>query len=430
MRYWIGLAAVAGCSGGQGSTNAHAPTYWQDVQPLLAGRCLQCHEEGGIGEFPLATYAEVHDVGEVMASTVEARLMPPWKAAPGPAYLNDPSLTDAQIAMIRAWVVAGMPEGDPGHPGSALPSQAVALPRVDATLQLPSPYLPTLSPDEYRCFVLPWSGGETYVTGFEVHPGNSTIVHHSAAFLIRPDGIAGPGVIDTFDGWDPDGSGYSCFGGPAETGQDLEIPVQQIAQWVPGEGAVLFPDGVGIPIVPGSLIVLQMHYNTVQSDGSPDQTSVDLMIADDVEQIGAFAPYLNPAWTLGGSMVTQPGTTTTYKSEGDPVPFFGVVLGDTIDLSNGFTIYGGMLHMHTLGQTAEIHALRASDGASEPIVSVPSWDFNWQLTYELAEPIAFAPGDELSLSCTFHNTTDAPVDWGENTEDEMCVGNLFVSAPK
>jgi hypothetical protein len=424
------LGLIAACNGGGDATPAKAPTYWHDVQPILAGRCVQCHTDGGIGTFPLTGYADVKAVGEVVANEVEARLMPPWKAVGGPAYTNDPSLTDDQIATIRAWVDGGMPEGHPADAGEPVPSLAVALPRVDATLSVPEPYSPRIDPDDYRCFPLAWDQpGTSYVTGFEVHPGNSTIVHHVAAFLIRPDGIAGPGVVDTFREWDAseDGPGYTCFGGPSKTGESLDVPIQQVAQWIPGEGGVLFPDGVGIPVVEGSLIVLQMHYNSAGSDGQPDQTTLDLMTEPDVERIGAFAPWLSAAWTFPGGMEIGAASSRTVTAEGDPLAFFGLLL-ENIDLSNGFRIHGGMLHMHTLGQHAEVHAIQG--GANVPLIAVDPWDFNWQLTYDLAQPVEFAPGDELSLSCTFDNPGDAPVGWGEGTGDEMCVANLFVSAPK
>jgi hypothetical protein len=419
------LAALIGC-GDPGSGDA--PTYEGDIRPIVEGRCLGCHQEGGIGTFPLERYDQVAAVGEVVTAAVESRLMPPWKALPGPAYSNDPSLTDAQIALFRAWLDAGMPEGD--QPGDPVPPVGIALPRVDATLDMPEDYTPAIDPDDYRCFVLDWSDpGTTYVTGFEVHPGNDTIVHHVAAFLIRPDGIAGPGVVDTFHRWDADDAtpGYSCFGGPSKTGESLEVPIQQMAQWVPGQGATVFPEGVGIPVVEGSVVVLQLHYNTLSADGNPDRTSVDLMTQPEVDRIGAFAPWLNASWTFG-LMQVPPQTEVTVTADGDPLAFFDLLLDD-IDLSSGFTIHAAMMHMHNIGEETEVRAEHA-DGSVSEIVAIEDWDFDWQLTYVLEDPIEFAPGDELALSCTFDNPGDTTVGWGEGSGEEMCVANLFVSAPR
>jgi hypothetical protein len=71
-----------------------------------------------------------------------------------------------------------------------------------------------------------------------------------------------------------------------------------------------------------------------------------------------------------------------------------------------------------------------ANGTSQVLLEVEDWDFDWQLNYLLAEAVAFERGDELELECTFDNPGTEMVDWGEGTGDEMCVANLFVSAPR
>lgn len=436
MAGWLLLAL--GCGGGDPS-EAVVPTWFADVAPIVEARCSGCHQDGGIAPFPLTTRAETVEVGEIVASVVEHRLMPPWKAAAGHrTYSNDPSLTDAQIATIRAWVDGDMPEGDPADAAEPLASVNVVLPRVDTTLAMPVAYLPSeAGADDYRCFLLEWGTpgagnpdpGFSYVTGFDVHPGNDSVVHHVAAFLIRPDTVVGPEVLDTFRGWDGADAepGYSCFGGPSLTGESLDVPVQQVAQWVPGSGATVFPEGVGIPVPDGSLLVLQLHYNTTSSDGLTDQSAIDLMLEPEVERLGAFAPWLDPAWTFGG-MPIPANSTISHTAEGDPLPFFGLLMGD-LDLSAGFDIHAAMLHMHQTGQSASVQVDRA-DGSHETLVEVPDWDFDWQLTYAFDETVSFAPGDGLTLTCTWENPTDTLMGWGEDSDEEMCVANLFVSIPR
>jgi hypothetical protein len=325
-----------------------------------------------------------------------------------------------------------MPEGDPADAGPPLPSLEVTLPRVDVSLTLAEPYLPSESQDDdYRCFPVEWPlAGTQYVTGFDVHPDNETVVHHVAAFLIRPDGLAGD-PRPTFLEWDDveDGPGYTCFGGPSRTGESLDVPIQQVAQWVPGGGATLFPDGVGIEIPEGSLVVVQVHYNTLSADGNPDQTSLDVMVEPEVERLGAFAPWLDATWTFGSMPIPPQSEGVVHSVSGDPVPFFELLLGDGIGLANGFDIHAAMLHMHTLGRHGIVTQRKAS-GESQVLLEVDDWDFDWQLNYQLAEPVAFETGDELELACTFDNPGTEMVDWGEGTGDEMCVANLFVSAPK
>lgn len=418
---------LTACAG----TSEDSPTWHGDIEPIVTARCAGCHAPGAIGGIPLQTYEEVSANGAWVAEAVEARVMPPWGAVAGHIeYKDDRSLSDEQIQAFRDWVDAGMPEGDPSEAGEPLPAIGTALPEVDVSLQLPEPYTPLLSPDDYRCFPVAWTATEdSYVTGFEVLPDNPTVVHHVAAFLIRPDSIGGD-LTATLAEWDAaeDGPGYTCFGGPSRTGQDVQVPVQQLGQWVPGNQALVFPEGSGILVPAGSSVVIQMHYNLASWDGAPDQTSISFDTAPTVEREGAFAPWLDALWTFGG-MTIPAGDTASFVSEGDPTGFWGLFMGAEMDVSEGFDIHAVMLHMHQVGRSGTVRVDRA-DGSSQVLLEVDDWDFHWQLNYQLAQAVSFSPGDSLYLNCAFDNTAGAEdVVWGEGSTDEMCVGNLFITEP-
>ena len=48
------------------------PTYHQDVAPILDGRCVSCHQAGGIGPFALDSYAAAKPLASVIAASVKA----------------------------------------------------------------------------------------------------------------------------------------------------------------------------------------------------------------------------------------------------------------------------------------------------------------------------------------------------------------------
>ncbi|TNE90520.1 MAG: hypothetical protein EP330_07895 [Deltaproteobacteria bacterium] len=402
------------------------PTWHQDVAPIVEARCGSCHTEGAVAPFALDTYEQAAGMGPIVAAAAESGLMPPWFAEDVRAYSNDHSLTDEQIATVVDWVAADMPEGDPDDPGEALPATATSLPRTDLTLSMPEAYEPVGDPDDYRCFVLDWpEATDLFVTGFEPHPGNDALVHHIAAFLVRPDNLAGQGAFDQIRGWDAGsaGPGYACFGGPgsSETEEDLRAPIQQLAQWVPGGGAFVFPEGSGIEVPAGSMIVLQLHYFD-QTDGT-DLTTIDFMTEESVARKGAFAPWLDATWPLG-NMEIPPGGTDIDKVD-DPRDFWQLMTGG-LDLEAGFDIHSTMMHMHTRGVGGSTW-IEHADGTREDILVLEKYDFDWQFNYQLAEPARFAPGDQLGVECVFANDGDAPINWGEGTLDEMCVSNLFVT---
>lgn len=103
--------------------------WYGDVEPIVTASCTSCHVAGGLGGFPLDSYAAAAPMAEAIASAVEARRMPTWKAEDGcNDYRGDPSLSADSIARLRAWADAGAPEGDIGKtravapPDSSLPA--------------------------------------------------------------------------------------------------------------------------------------------------------------------------------------------------------------------------------------------------------------------------------------------------------------------
>lgn len=405
-------------------------TFYEDVKPIVDGRCVNCHYPEGIGQIDFSNPETIQEWGPVIDHVVGNRTMPPWSAEG--AFVNDWSLSESQIATIQDWVALGMPMGDSAAETKSLPVVATQLSRVDHTLTMTESFTPSVeSGDEYRCFVLDWDAEtSTYITGFNALPGNAQMVHHIAAFLVRPDGLMGDSIFESMAEWENDDNevGYSCFGGPTLTGSSSQVPIEQIAQWVPGNQGMDFPEGTGIPIDPGSKIILQLHYNVdpMQSDRS-DQTSLQFALSDTVDSTAAYAPWLNGLWPVSGMPIPAGATGVKHTVEGDPRGFFNV-LNPNLDLESGFVIHGMMMHMHRLGRSGQL-ILNKSNGEQVQLLNIPQWDFDWQFTYLLNTPVVFEDGDTLTLECVFdNNATDAvDVDWGEGTNDEMCVGNLYIS---
>ena len=70
------------------------------------------------------------------------------------------------------------------------------------------------------------------------------------------------------------------------------------------------------------------------------------------------------------------------------------------------------------------------DGREELLLSVPKYDFNWQTTYTLEEPMLIPAGTKIVHSTVYDNSTQNPanpdpnrvVPWGEQSFDEMLYG--------
>jgi hypothetical protein len=409
-------------------------TWWGDVQPIVEGRCTNCHVEGGIGGFALDTYDEAYLWRGPIQLAVTNGTMPPWPATGEVQYDYDWSLTDEQVNTIVSWGEEGAPLGNEALAGASLPAISSSLSRVDLTLSMSGSYTPNRNlDDDYRCFPMAWPETETrYITGFNALPGNHGVVHHIAAYLVSGDNMIGDSIFDQLQDWSEaeEELGYTCFGGPSGPTGDIQLPIQQVGNWVPGNRGVDFPSGTGIKVVPGSWIVLQLHYNIDSfSDDPTDQTLIEFKLEDTVEKEAAFAPWLDIMWTLGSMNIPAGEESISYTAEEDPRGFFNF-LNPELVFEEGFLIHSVMLHMHELGVSGAVDLVH-SDGSVTPLLGIPDWDFEWQMTYRLSEPIIFQVGDKLSVNCTYDNSGAEAVNtyWGEGTDDEMCVANLYVTQP-
>ncbi len=136
------------------------PTYSKDVALLLQNNCQECHRRGQVGPFALETYEQARKRAADLASVVEDRLMPPWKAVPnvGPRFQHDRSLSERDVRTIVAWAEAGAPEGDPADlpPARAFPIDWTMEGGPDLIIDTGADFeIPASGDDVYRCFVVP-----------------------------------------------------------------------------------------------------------------------------------------------------------------------------------------------------------------------------------------------------------------------------------
>jgi mono/diheme cytochrome c family protein len=436
----VGIAALSvalvGCSGGdapggdkggdkggdQGGDVTKPPpqdvSYYRDVKAIVDQKCIKCHTEGGIAPFTLTSFDDVRRAKDAIGPAISIGVMPPWPPSKDCGqYMDDRSLSEAQIATINAWIAADGPEGDPSEAPPPIEVKG-GLSRVDLTLGLSEAYTPKTSPDDYRCFLVDWPAQQTtYVTGFGVTPGTPAIVHHVIAFVATPDKVATYQALDAAE----EGPGYTCFGGPG--GGNLSW----LGGWAPGSLGADFPAGTGIEVAAGSKIVVQIHYNTLSAPPSADQTKIALKTDAAVEKKAAVLPWANPTWVTSQTMTIPAHTPDTKHTWSiDPSLYLGSVTKGVLANNKPFTIYSAGLHMHTRG-THAVTSIARSGGANECLLDIERWNFHWQGSYGMVQPKQFNPGDKLSLECHWANDGAVDINWGEGTGDEMCLGTYYVT---
>ena len=424
MYNWIAVSVVttliftAGCTAGKGENGDSAdvegaasssPTWHQDVRPLIESSCSNCHQEGAVGGFPLETYEDVSLIKAQVADAVADRRMPPWKAVDGCAdYRDDISSTQDEIDVVVEWVDAGAPLGDPEQTRLGEPPRTEGLERVDLSLPLPVAYeVNTDLTDDYRCFAVDWPLDEdVYVTGYEVKPDRADLVHHMIAYIVPGSYADALAELEAEDGR----PGYECFGGPGPISQ---ADAAWLGAWAPGAVQGALPNNIGLQMEAGSMLVLQMHYNSKSGATGTDQTKIDFMVESTVDRPGWIQPFTNPSWVFGGGMTIPANSEDVRHSFETQVP-------------RDLEFHTANIHMHTRGRTGRMEIQRA-DGTDDCMIQIDDWDFDWQRSYVFEEPKSINSGDVWHLDCSWDNATDSDLDWGEGTGDEMCLGTALVT---
>ena len=98
-------------------------TFSKDIAPILQRSCESCHRPGGGAPMSLISYSDVRPWARSIRNRTTAREMPPWfidKNIGIQHFKDDPSLSDAEIETVAAWVDAGAPRGNPADLPPAL----------------------------------------------------------------------------------------------------------------------------------------------------------------------------------------------------------------------------------------------------------------------------------------------------------------------
>jgi len=399
-----GMVSVLDPTCGVTTEVAANPTYAEHVAPLLMNNCTQCHVKGGIAPFPLTNYDETKPYAGLIKDRVVAREMPPFNpdnCGECNTFKDVHWLTSEEIATIAAWSDAQAPSGDLTKAPTP-PAPSPGLVEANATIDMGVSYTPDASKsDDYRCFVVdPGLTTDTFITAYDIVPGDSRVVHHVIAFAL--DTANADTNAEALDAADP-GPGYTCFGGPNVAASRF------VAGWAPGGGATRFPKGTGLKLNAGRKMVLQIHYN-LAGGAFPDQTKMKAVLADTVAKEALISRIATNDINLppGQPLVTATGENTVPAMAGT------------------VTIWGVAPHMHQTGKT--MHVESDHNGTKQCLLNVNNWDFHWQSFSMYDTPPTVSGGDIMRITCGYDTSGRTTVTTnGEGTENEMCIAFFYVT---
>lgn len=438
------FVSVAGTGGAIANNMAeHASlSYVNDIAPIIAENCAECHREGGIAPFAMDSSLAVQGWSPMIREVVLTKRMPPGQIdnKVGHKMKNEMNLSDEEMQKLVRWVDAGSPVDGDEDPLTALtwPETKWSLGEPDMIVKIPATTVPATGVVDYKDIVVDLDlDEERWVRGSEVAPGAPEVLHHIITTVVPPGGGEDPQALflKAINSLPEDRAAAiraEMFAAVAAGEQpdidkifrdNPEIDVgallggggpdqASIAGYAPGNSVSLNPEGVGGRLVPGTKLSFQMHYTTSGKEQT-DETEIGIYFYPE-----GYVPEERMGGGVGNAFtIAIPAGAKDHEME--LVTY----------IKNDAEIHSLMPHMHFRGKRMKFTAVYP-DGSEEVILSVPAYSFNWQLAHELAEPLAVPGGTKIIATGAFDNSGQNPynpdpsieVNWGEQSWEEMFMG--------
>ena len=406
-------------------------------------------------------------------------------------FANDTSLSNDEIATITAWVDAGAPEGDGpapapprfsdggwNHPEGLDPDFVYDFPiawQIDADGESPNFNLYTKMPfDDKRL-----------VSATQVLPGNYAATHHIVTglfkmpprmmlgtgpawpggpevdYLLIPDPDAEPVTADdsseddadsdadsSEDDSDADSSDDASSDDDSDAAEALAALRTGFGAYVPGVGA--------LPTKPGQareirgdlydIVFWNLHY---QATGKPEtaRPSVGVWWATDEGTTRVRSLALGEHTSEGAQLVAEPPLSKAERAKlrfsrqaGQGLnPMLAAIPPNAANwtvtgigaFQNDSVIQSLFVHAHVRGKDFT-WVLTYPDGREDVLLRVPNYNFDWQFSYDLVEPLKVPAGSTVKLIGRYDNSRNnrrnpAPhkeTYWSEQSWDDMFLANV------
>jgi hypothetical protein len=367
------------------------PDYARDIAPVLYDHCAKCHRPDGVAPFALTNYSVAAEWAPTIKHALLSGQMPPWHADPEYGrFSNDLSLPGHLKSALVRWIDAGAPRGEGGDPLADLPPPPAfdrwpdELGEPDALVTIPVQPIKATGSEPYRyIFAHTPNTSNVWLKAAIVRPSNYRVVHH---YMVWKGHIGNHGMAS---------STYEL----------------QIAEFVPGHKPFRLPPDAGILLAASNKITFNLHYTPIGVETN-DQPTLALWY----HEAKPARTWVSQATPLNNTFSIPPRARDHAVSAEWTAP-------------RQFTLYRMNPHMHLRGKRAKFEAFYPN-GNREVLLSVPDYDFNWQIGYALAEPKVLPAGTRLVFSGAFDNSPqnlanpdpDARVTWGDQSDMEMFAG--------
>ncbi len=390
----ISRTAAPGCTITRikGESTSEKVTYASHIKRIIQDNCVACHRPKQVGPFSLTSFESVRGWSAMIHSVITDRRMPPWNAASefDGKFSNQRSLPDKDKQAILSWIANDMPRGDESQdPPDKKFSRLWRIGKPDKVFTVKKGFsVPTEGVVEYQYFSIPTKFKEDkWIQAMEARPGAADVVHHILAFTVDPKG-------------------------PNRQNSQLGLEDGFLCAAVPGDTPSIFPNGRAKKLPAGHTLVLQVHYTT-NGKKRKDKCKLAMVFSDDpVEEEVRTRGIYNLNFKI------PPGD-----------PNFEVRSEHTFEEdTNLLSLYP---HMHFRGKSWK-YVAHYPDGTTKTLLDVPRFDYNWQESYILENPITLPKDTKLECIAIFDNSDknlvnpdpSIEVTFGEQSWEEMMIGYI------
>jgi hypothetical protein len=215
----------------------------------------------------------------------------------------------------------------------------------------------------------------------------------------------------------------------------------------------------------GSLVVLQIHYNTLAGTAAV-KSSLTLSTVSIKDPLSPLSLELYPAPPDVPCLASWNPKTIPLCNRANSLKYLAARFGQqAVNFVDGLEYICGRnpsdppagdstsctwtnglnakivavgAHMHLTGEKIKI-TLNPGKSDQKTLVNVTNFNFDYQRGYDMNPWVQIKPGEKIKVSCTFNPslTTELPqlrntpkrfVTWGDGSSDEMCLGLIYTIA--
>ena len=354
---------------------SNAQVNYCNVGPIIANKCLQCHNGKGAAPFNFSDYDGIKNNASLIKKVVISGYMPPWPADTSfVKYTHNKSLTVKEKNIILDWLNNEMPNCK----FNLIKSTDEKKEKPDLIFKVNNTYklLPSQT-DKYVLFPLSDSAlsHPLYISKFVFKPGNISVIHHMDLVAVKLNENFKKNKM-FYEGLD-----YEKMG-------DNFISYEFIAGWLPGQESETVSGSFVKEIPKGVNLMLLVHYSPTPTTVW-DNSSIDLYTSKESN------PRIIKTLSVSGR--TDIDTVFLLPANKNTSLVAKQILQKT------FKAYSVVAHLHHLAKKLEAFAITPNNERIN-ILKIDSWQFDWQYEYAFEIPPILPANSIIFFKVTYDNT--------------------------